>query len=227
MEMGRQRKPMWRSGGLIVGMRDPVDHLVYAALQLERAVEELEGVLGVRAVVGGRHMQEGTRNALIGLGPDCYLEILAPDPEQRPPSRLLWLGLEGLVAPRLTAWAVGTRDIEGLSRRAGASGVRLGPVISGSRQRPDGTRLAWRFTDPHVVAGDGLVPFFIDWEASAHPAGSAPAGASLLALRAEHPHPAAVAALLRPLGIDLPVTKGPRSALIANLETPRGLVELR
>jgi hypothetical protein len=105
--------------------------------------------------------------------------------------------------------------------------VRLGPVVSGSRKRTDGVLLTWSFTDPHAVVADGLVPFLIDWGTSPHPAASAPAGVSLLALRGEHPNPAGVRSLLRPLGLELPVTKGAQSALIASLETPRGLVELR
>jgi hypothetical protein len=71
------------------------------------------------------------------------------------------------------------------------------------------------------------VPFFIDWGGSPHPAASAPAGASLVALRAEHPDPGDVATLLGNLELDMPVTKGPKAALIAVLETSRGLVELR
>lgn len=204
-----------------------MDHLVYAAPELEAAIDSLERRLGVRAIPGGSHPGEGTRNALIALGPACDLEILAPDPHQTPPNRPLWLGLEGLVKPRLTAWAVKAADLEELGSRAAESGVRLGPVISGSRRRSDGLVLFWRFTDPHVVAADGLAPFFIDWGTSSHPAASAPGGASLAALRAEHPNPAGVADLLRALGVDLPVTKGPRSALIAVLQTPNGLVELR
>ena len=204
-----------------------LDHLVYAVPDLDEAVDRLEERLGVRALAGGRHSGEGTRNALIGLGRDSYLEILAPDPEEPPPDRPLWLGLEGLTQARLTAWAVKARGLEGLVARAREMRVRLGPAIEGSRRRSDGTRLFWKFTDPHVVVAGGLVPFFIDWGASPHPAASAPGGASLSALRGEHPNPAGAAALLRSLGLELPVTKGPRPALIAVLDTPRGLIELR
>jgi hypothetical protein len=205
----------------------PLDHLVYATPDLDRTIEGLEERLGVRATPGGRHPGEGTRNALIGLGADSYLEILAPDPEQSPPDRPLWLGLEGLTRPRLSGWAVKARDLDGFRERAAESRVRLGPVVEGSRRRSDGTLLFWRFTDPHLIVAEGLVPFLIDWGSSPHPADSAPRGVGLSALRAEHPNPAGVAALLRAIGLELPVTKGPRSALIAVLATPRGLVELR
>lgn len=190
-------------------------------------MDELEASLGVRAVPGGRHAGEGTRNALIGLGSGAYLEILGPDPAQPAPDRPLWLGLEGLARPRLTAWAMRSEDLDAIPGRALAAGARLGAVREGSRRRADGSLLRWRFTDPRVLVGDGLVPFFIDWGASPHPAASAPGGVFLGALRAEHPHPAGVASILRALGVELPITSGARPALIAVLEGPNGTVELR
>jgi Glyoxalase-like domain len=206
---------------------EQLDHLVYAVPDLEKGIDQLEVKLGVRAVAGGRHLGEGSRNALIALGNDSYLEILAPDPGQPMPDRPLWLGLEGLGHPRLTAWAVRAARIEEEAAQARASGVRLGSVESGGRKTQDGRLLIWTFTDPHAVVAEGLIPFLIDWGTSPHPAASAPPGVSLLALRAEHPNPAGVRTLARALGLNLPVTKGPRAALIAGLQTPRGFVELR
>src|SRR5262249_23528283 len=98
---------------------------------------------------------------------------------------------------------------------------------AGGRRRADGVLLSWRLTDPRAVLEDGLVPFFIDWGSSPHPSASAPGGVVLAALRGEHPQPGDMATLLGNLGLALPVTKGERPALIAVLQTPRGLVELR
>ena len=56
------------------------------------------------------------------------------------------------------------------AKEAAHAGVKLGEVIDGSRQRADGVVLSWRFTDPRTVAFDGLIPFFIDWGKTPHPA---------------------------------------------------------
>ena len=205
----------------------PLDHLIYAAPNLEAAVADLETRLGVRAAPGGSHPGKGTRNALLALGRESYLEIMAPDPDQSDYERPRWLGLDDLTSPRMAAWVVRSTDLEDVVRRAERAGVSLGAVLAGGRRRADGTALNWRVTDPRAVAEDGLIPFFIDWGGSPHAAASAPGGIELAALRGEHPQPGDMATRLGSLGLDLPVTRGPRAALIAVLDTPRGLVELR
>ena len=204
-----------------------VDHLVYATPDLNRGVEEIEKLLGVRAIAGGRHPGRGTRNALVALGPTAYLEILAPDPEQPPPQEPRSFGLDGLKESKLVAWFVKGRDLERLRSEAVRKGVPIGEVKSGSRQRPDGVHLSWQFTDPWVRVADGIVPHFIDWGDSPHPARTAAKGATLISLRAEHSDVRAVRGMLRRLGLDLQVKRGQSPALIAVIEGPRGRVELR
>ena len=51
------------------------------------------------------------------------------------------------------------RDVTaGFAADAKAHGVDLGPVIPGSRKRPDGVVLSWTYTDPQVVLADRLIP---------------------------------------------------------------------
>lgn len=204
-----------------------VDHLVYATADLDRGIAEIEALLGIRAVSGGRHAAWGTCNALVGLGPRCYLEILAPDPDAstRPAGRLF--GLESLGSSRLLTWVANGTRLEQLRDAAAAKGVVLGDVLSGERQRPDGGVLRWTLTDPRRVLADGVVPFFIDWGQSLHPALLAPKGATLVSLQAEHPEAARVRGMLRTLDLQLTVQDGPGPALLAAIDCPNGRVVLR
>jgi len=208
------------------GLIPLVDHLVYAAPALDPAVAHLESLLGVRASPGGQHPGEGTRNAIIPLGPAVYLEIVAPDPTQPSPPRPRWFGIDALAAPRLATWAAKGTRLDELVIAARQLGLPLGHVRSGSRRRPDGTILTWQLTDPLAIA-DGIVPFFIDWGTSPHPAGMAPREIALIELRAEHPDGDRIGAQLLQLGVHLGVSVEVGPALIATLETPRGRVELR
>ena len=204
-----------------------VDHLVYAVPDLDAAVADLERRLGVRATPGGQHPGRGTRNALIALDSDSYLEILAPDPAQPAPAGGRWFGVDPATPARLAGWAAKGADLQRVVASAAARGVPLGPVVAGSRQRPDGVTLRWTLTDPGVASGVTLLPFFIDWADSPHPAATAARGPVLESLRAEHPRPDRAREPLAALGIDLAVTAGPRPALIATLRTVSGVVELR
>ena len=212
-----------RSGRLL----SRVDHLVYATPDLNRGIEEIEKLLGVRATPGGQHPGRGTRNALIALGPTAYLEIFAPDPDQPPPKEPRAFGLDGLKESKLVAWYIKGSSVQRLRDEAVRKGVPYGEVKSGSRRRPDGVQLSWQFTDPARPVAGGIVPFIIDWGRSPHPASTAATGASLAGLRAEHPDARSVRRMLRQIGLDLPVERGPRPALIAVIECPRGRVELR
>ena len=204
-----------------------LDHLVYASPDLQTGIDQIEKLLGIRAEFRGRHLKLGTHNALLALGPKCYLEIVAPDPEQTNFQGPLLFSLDTITEPRLVTWVARTDQVEDLAARPLDRGLRLGEVVSGSRQTPEGTTLTWKATNPYTVIADGVVPFLIDWEQSAHPAGSAPSGALLVELRAEHPEAAHVQTILEQLNLELPVSKGPQPALVATIDCPLGRVELR
>ena len=207
--------------------RMQIDHLVYGTTDLARGVSEIEKLLGVVPTPGGQHPGGGTRNALVSLGPGSYLEIIGPDPDQPQPTGPRVFGLDTLTASRLVTWAAKGTGLDRLHAQARRQGVPLGAVESGSRRRPDGMMLTWQLTDPSTAIADGIVPFFIDWGTSQHPATAAAKGASLVSLRAEHPDPRSVERMLRILGLDLAVVPGARPALVAVIDSPRGRVELR
>lgn len=204
-----------------------LDHLVYGVPALEPAGEALEKQLGVRPVPGGRHEGFGTHNALLSLGPGVYLELIAPDPSQPRPDRPRPFGLDSLRSPRLVGWAVRAGELPARTRRARASGYDPGEVLRMSRTTPAGERLEWSLSYRPEPAGDGLVPFLIDWGATPHPSVSAPPGGRLVRFRAEHPEPEAIRAALDALEVELEVGPGPRPAMWALLEGPAGRSELR
>lgn len=222
------------------GYLDRVDHLVYAAPELEKGIDRAERLLGVRAAPGGRHPAWGTRNALLALGEAAYLEIIAPDPELPAPDGPRPFRVDEVEEPRLVTWAAKAEEPERAAARlaaadlevAGGAGkgsesVHLGPVAEGSRRRPDGSELSWRLTDPAAARAGGVVPFLIRWGDAPHPAADAPAGCALRELCAHHPDPDRVREALVLLELDLPVEPGPEPSLLARIAAPRGAVELR
>jgi hypothetical protein len=204
-----------------------VDHLVFATPDLPAGVEQVEQLLGVKAIPGGQHPGAGTRNSLIGLGAETYLEIIGPDPDQPKPPQPRRFNIDQLKASRLVTWAAKGTDLEAILQSAQRSGVDLGRVQGGSRRRPDGVLLSWRLTVSPSLTADGLIPFFIDWGKTTNPAASLPKGCDLIALRAEHPDANRIKAELANLGLRLRIDSGPAPALIATIRTPKGDVELR
>ena len=203
-----------------------VDHLVWVVPELARGMDEIERRLGVRPAIGGRHADLGSHNALLALGETTYLEIMAADPAMPRPPRGRLFGVDGLEAPRLATWVLRCDAIERQAEHAASEGLDLGAIHSGSRERPDGSTISWRITDPYSTRLGGVVPFLIAWGDTPHPARSAPVAGRLTALRFEHPEPAAVQKALESLGVASPVSFGARPRLVAAITGPLGVVEL-
>jgi len=203
-----------------------LDHLVYATPDLDSTIDSLEALFGVRAVIGGHHKAWRTRNALLSLGVRMYLEIMGPDEPARVPNQPRPFELDELVAPRLVTWVARSADIQTVISTARHDGVDLGDLQERSRQKPDGSVLKWTMTDLTKPREAGVVPYFIDWGASAHPAESSPGGCRLLTLKLSHPDAVRIKQILGHLGIDVGVDLGPEASLEAIIETPQGQFKL-
>lgn len=221
-------------GGVLMNSNKPkpalaaADHLLWGVADLERGIAQLEKMTGVRAVIGGSHPGRGTRNALLSLGNKQYLEIIAPDPAQT--NFAFQFDLRKFAGPKLVTWAAASTDISGLVQQAKTSGLLVSGPMDGSRARPDGKLLKWKtLAVSHQLAAPEveLVPFFIEWAAgSVHPSQDSPAGCRLTALTMEHPEPDKVRDLFLTLGIAVNVKRATRARLRAELQTPKGKVEL-
>lgn len=201
-----------------------LDHIVLGASDLERGVAWLEERTGVRAVFGGAHPGRGTHNALVQLGSQTYLEILAPDPKQPPQSR--YPNLPDLREPRLIAWAARTSDIEGQARTSREAGFEIIGPEGNSRTRPDGRILRWRFFRLQNDRG-GLLPFFIEWSRdSVHPSEDAPAGCRVARFSLQSQVHEELSKTCRDLDVDVAVERGEHSGVRARISCPNGEVEL-
>ncbi|MCY7397020.1 MAG: VOC family protein, partial [Nocardioides sp.] len=146
-----------------------LDHLSYAAGPdgLHGTAARIGALLGTTFIDGGVHPRFGTRNMILPLAGNTYLEIVEvldhPASDKAPFGQAVrarsalgggWLG-----------WVVAVDDITLLEKRLGRSAVR------GSRHRPDGTELVWKQIGVHGLIADPQLPFFIEWDVPAelHP----------------------------------------------------------
>jgi hypothetical protein len=204
-----------------------IDHLVYACANLERGVDEIEALLGVRPVRGGHHPQYGTHNAQLSLGSGIYIEIIARDPELPAPERGAYVEIPATSQSRLITWVFRTDDIQQIASNAAHADIGLGPVQSGSRIKPDGSKICWQLTDPYAMPFGGAIPFLIDWGNAIHPSKVVPAGGTLVQLVIEHPEADRVRRAIRALGAEVLVVEDEKFGICATIETKDGLVTLR
>ena len=203
-----------------------IDHLVYTAPTLQTGIDAMEDLLGVRPVEGGRHPQWGTCNALLGLGPGRYLEVIARDPDLPEPSAGPPRVFTTHDASRLSTWAAKGTNLTQLRHMAARARIELGEVVDGMRRHSSGREFRWQLTNPFTHIFDGIVPFFIDWGDSPHPSSLIPPVGTLQKLVLKHPEPSGVSRVLADLGVELDVVPGSSPGLMATIETPRGMVVL-
>ena len=172
-----------------------VDHLLIATPDLELGRDYAEALFGTRPVVGGSHPGQGTRNALLGLENDAYIEIIAPDPAQ-PADRPLSRFLAAQAKPAFAWWCARCDQLERLRETLLASGKDAGAVEPWSRQAPDGATLSWRLLMPKDPVLGAALPFFISWDdMNRHPSRHLPVVGRLSRLSVAHPQAAALTAL--------------------------------
>jgi hypothetical protein len=139
-----------------------VDHVVYAAEHdgLQATAERLAKLIGVEPVDGGVHPRFGTRNVILPLAHERYVEVVEvlehPAADKAPFGQVVrarseagggWLG-----------WVVCVDDITEQERRLGRE------AVEGNRHRPDGVELRWKQIGIKGLQADPQLPFFIEWE---------------------------------------------------------------
>lgn len=201
-----------------------IDHLVWYSPDLAEGRRHFAARMDAEPIYGGEHPGEGTANALLSLGPSTYLEILGRDPGQGE------AGLDPEIATLrgegLYHWAVSGADLARLSRRASAAGLTGGQLVAGGRVKPDGRRLDWVCWGLRDHGFGSLVPFFIDWGTSEHPALAAPRGGHLGSLSVCTPEADRLREVFAVLELDVPVIADETPRIEAVLESGRGRTTL-
>jgi hypothetical protein len=197
-----------------------IDHLVWYNADLAAGQRHFAAAMDAEPLYGGEHPGEGTANAVLSLGPSTYLEILGRDVKQS--ADVLDAEVASLTGQGLYHWAVGGFDLERLSRRAARAGLTGGALVPGGRVKPDGKRLDWLCWGLRDHGFGSLVPFFIDWRGSEHPALSAPRGGRIASFQVHTPERDRLAALFDVLELDVPVIAGETPRVVATLESGRG-----
>jgi hypothetical protein len=200
-----------------------LDHIAVTAGTLDAGAAWVQAVLGTPLVAGGRHAAMGTHNRLLALG-DCYLEVIAVDPDASPPGRPRWFGLDRRTGPpRLSHWIVACDDL--------AADLAAAPPGAGRPMDLGRDDLRWRM----AVPADGRLPFddafpaLIEWQGAAHPLGRLPdSGLRLLRIEIRHPRAEALLAALAGRLADprIAILAGPVPRLTAEVMTPSGLRRL-
>ncbi len=202
-----------------------IDHIVIGARSLEEGAAYVLQHIGVAPGPGGTHAGFGTHNMLLGLGPACYLEVIAPDPAQPDPphGRLFDLDAPAMMlqleaSPALIAWVARTPVLDAVVARLGPRGGEIRPMRRGD--------LAWRMAPPPTgQAMGGLIPALIQWEGE-NAAGRMPdSGVRLLRLEGEHPDAEAARAGLSERGLEeaMTIRRSPHARLLARLRRVDGV----
>lgn len=211
-------------------MNDGLDHILFAASDLEQGCDAVEAATGVRPAFGGAHPGRGTCNALASLGPGVYLEVIAPDPAQSVNGDLVQR-LRSFAQPALAWWAVRASNLGSVREQLSTRGFGTSEVKQGHRLTDAGVRVEWSalyVTDDRFGAA---TPFLIDWgTAPQHPSRSAPQVGRLVSFEVALPDPHAFEALAKVIDLGPLVGLGVREApaLTARIERSDGSpIELR
>lgn len=129
-----------------------IDHVIYAAADLDAATARFEAQLGVAAAGGGRHEGHGTHNRIVPLG-GGYLEVLGVADAREAADSPFGRGLLGRLeqdGDGWLAWAVAVPDVAAVARRLGTAPATI---------RREG--LSARLTGVVEAMREPLLPFFI------------------------------------------------------------------
>lgn len=179
-------------------MASGIDHVVIAVADPDAAAAELTEKVGLAFTAGGRHAGLGTFNRIAFLA-DAYLELMGVDDPKLAARWPMGAGAAHILerGGGFATYALVDQAIRTTVPSLRANGSRIGPVIRGSRERPDGERVEW-WSAAQPELGPDRPPFLIK-----HLEAGAEWGAEALAARRAFVHP--IGSPIRLLGLEIAV----------------------
>jgi len=208
-------------------MKRKTDHIVYAVPDLQTAMDEFEQLSGVRPIFGGYHTTKGTKNALVNLGDECYLEILAIDEDNATIKPPRWMGVDLIEKPEITRWSLKSNNLSQDSEILQKYQPEMGIIQGGQRKTSTGEMLTWEMILPLAAPAVELVPFMTDWQHSAvHPTHNLPQQCELINLSFTYPNPTEIQSIFNKLGIDTAIVKDEKAMIRIKIKSPNGVFEI-
>jgi hypothetical protein len=143
-----------------------IDHVSYAAGSdgMKATAARLAEQLGVVPRDGGVHPRFGTRNMVLPLAEDRYLEVVEtldhPAADKAPFGQAVRARSE--LGGGWMAWVIAVDDLTPLEQRLGRQ------AVEGHRHTPEGVELTWRQIGIRGLIADPQLPFFVCWESMEH-----------------------------------------------------------
>jgi len=132
-----------------------IDHVVVGVRDLDAAARMMMERFGLEAQPGGNHPGAGTANAIVPVGNDQFLELLAvvDETSEHPVAvRYRQLVHDG---DRLVTFAVAPDDFEETADRLGE------PIFANARHGDDAREVKFRVTGAFGMLGAEALPFFV------------------------------------------------------------------
>lgn len=139
-----------------------IDHVSYAAGPegLQATAQRLGELLDVTPCDGGVHPRFGTRNVILPLAEERYLEVVEvldhPSSDKAPFGQAV--RARSAKGGGWMAWVVAVDDLAPVEQRLGRS------AVDGNRHTPQGVDLRWKQIGVKNVIDHGSFPFFVRWE---------------------------------------------------------------
>ena len=177
-------------------------------------------------VYGGKHLLEGTHNAILKLGKGCYFEIIAPDPENKKIMSPRWMGVDLVKSPCISRWAVKSTDIKKNLVYLAKIDQSLGQFKAGQRLTSSKELLTWELSIPLPEPLVEPIPFLIDWKDSPHPSEKLEDLCKIKSFEIGTKEPEILSNLMKSLDMELQIYHAAKNEIRLTVLCPNGEVAL-